>query len=419
MEQDFLRGILVGIVATVATLLVFMFLTVTILTLKNKGASPAAKQDSVQAPKPQDAPGAKFDDLKGRPSKGPEKALITIVEFSDFMCPFCNRANPTLKQITDNYPDKVRIVFRHFPLPMHQGAEKIHEASECAHEQGKFWPYHDELFANLGAYKDDLALSGLAERLGLNKGKFEQCLQSGKYKELVQKDIKKGQESGVQGTPSFYVNQHLVVGAQPYENFSKIIEGIIDPSKAVPVAQPQAPPPPPAKVDFQDLEGRPSAGPNDAKVTLVEFSDFFCPFCQRVSPTIDQLMENYKGKIRRVFRHYPLAFHQGADKVHEASECAHEQGKFWEFYHKVFSEPSAVRDQAGILNAGKSIGLNEKQFEECLTSGKYKETVQKEIARGSEAGVRGTPAVFVNGTLVSGAQPYDNFDHLVKEEMGK
>lgn len=397
--------------------------------LGNAQVAPAA---APTAAAPQPAAGvlppatANFGDLAGRPSMGPNNAPITLVIFSDFFCPFCKRVEPTIDEIMKNYAGKVRKVWRHYPLPFHTGADRAHEASECAHDQGKFWEYHAKLLENVGAAKDDAALIKIAEDLKLDKKSFEGCLSSGKYKALVQKEIAAGAAVGVQGTPAVFVNGRLVTGAQPYQNFSNLIESILDPSKAAKLlapaaapAQQPAPPPPPTNVEFKDLEGRPSQGPKNAPITLVEFSDFFCPFCGKVEPTIDQLMKNYEGKIRKVWRHYPLPFHTGADRAHEASECAHEQGKFWNYHAILFQNLGAAKDDAALIKFAEQSKLDKKKFEACLTSGKYKEFIKKEIAAGVAVGVRGTPAVFVNGQLVSGAQPYEAFDAVVKSKLSK
>ncbi len=157
------------------------------------------------------------------PSIGSENASVTIVEFSDFQCPFCARAVPTVKQILKEYDGKVKIVYRDFPLGFHENAQKAAEASECADEQGKFWEYHDLLFENQGNL-DAVSLKKYAKDLKLNTSEFDACLDSGKYAAEVQKDASDGQSYGVSGTPAFFINGRLVSGAQPFENFKKIID---------------------------------------------------------------------------------------------------------------------------------------------------------------------------------------------------
>jgi protein-disulfide isomerase len=157
------------------------------------------------------------------PSKGPEGAPVTIVEFSDFQCPFCSRAKGTVDEVVKTYGDKVRLVFRHFPLSFHQEAPKAAEASACAADQNKFWEYHDKLFANQAALKVD-DLKKAAADLGLDTARFNECLDSGKKAELVKKDTAAGEKAGVTGTPAFFINGIALSGAVPAEEFKAIID---------------------------------------------------------------------------------------------------------------------------------------------------------------------------------------------------
>lgn len=157
------------------------------------------------------------------PSKGPENAPVTIVEFSDFECPFCSRVNPTLAQVQEKYGDKVRIVFRQFPLAMHANAQKAAEASLCAHDQGKFWELHDAMFQNQQALAVP-QLKAQAVELGLDAEKFNQCLDSGKYASQVQADMQAGSAAGVSGTPALFVNGRMISGAVPIDQIAPVID---------------------------------------------------------------------------------------------------------------------------------------------------------------------------------------------------
>ncbi len=157
------------------------------------------------------------------PSIGPDNAPITVIEFSDYQCPYCERAEPTVKQILSKYKDKVKFVYRDFPLGFHPYAQKAAEASECADEQKKFWEYHDILFKNQNAL-DIESLKKYAKELKLDESKFNKCLDSGKYASETQKDFEDGQKAGVSGTPTFFINGIKVVGAQPYNVFEQAIE---------------------------------------------------------------------------------------------------------------------------------------------------------------------------------------------------
>jgi protein-disulfide isomerase len=160
---------------------------------------------------------------EGAPRRGPEKAPVTIVEFSDFQCPFCVRAQPTLRRVRETYGDKVRFVFLDFPLDMHPQARKAHEAAACAADQGKFWPMYDRLFASQG--KLEVAdLKGYAAELGLVPADFAACLDSGRHAAATEAGLEEGARNGVTGTPAFFINGRRLVGAQPFESFSAVIE---------------------------------------------------------------------------------------------------------------------------------------------------------------------------------------------------
>ena len=161
--------------------------------------------------------------VDGAPTKGSAKAPVTIVEFSDYLCPFCKRAQPTLSAIEKRYGDKVRFVFRDYPIEqLHPGATKAAEAARCATEQGKFWPYHDVLFQKSRTTAQDLKT--YAGEVGLDVARFDACFTSGKHAPAVRKDIQDGSRLGVTGTPAFFVNGRMLPGAQPVEAFTQIID---------------------------------------------------------------------------------------------------------------------------------------------------------------------------------------------------
>ncbi|HXV77920.1 MAG TPA: thioredoxin domain-containing protein [Candidatus Polarisedimenticolaceae bacterium] len=157
------------------------------------------------------------------PSDGPVDAPVTIVEYSDFQCPYCARVGPTLDQIKQAYGDRVRIVFRDFPLPNHPQAIPAAQAAKCANEQGKFWDYHDKLFASQRELGPD-KYKQFAVELGLDSEKFDACVDSNKYAQQVQLIATGGQQAGVTGTPAFFVNGRFVSGAKPFEAFKEIID---------------------------------------------------------------------------------------------------------------------------------------------------------------------------------------------------
>ena len=162
-------------------------------------------------------------DLAEAPMRGPESAPITIVEFSDFQCPFCRRVQPTLARLQDKYGDKLRWSFKDLPLiSIHPDAQKAAEAARCAGDQGKFWEYRAAMF-DATQINSELH-PRTAEKLGLDAAPFEACLSSDKYAEAVEADMNEAQGLGLNGTPAFLINGVLLSGAQPYEAFEKVIE---------------------------------------------------------------------------------------------------------------------------------------------------------------------------------------------------
>jgi protein-disulfide isomerase len=164
-------------------------------------------------------------DIAGAPAFGKDGAKVTIVEFSDFQCPFCSRGADVVTELKKKYGSKIKVAFKHFPLPMHREARPASEASMCVNEQSadKFWKYHDLVFKNQDKL-DDASLAKYAKDVGADAKKFEDCYKSGKYKEAVQKDLDYGEKIGVKSTPTFFVNGQLIAGAVPIESFSEIID---------------------------------------------------------------------------------------------------------------------------------------------------------------------------------------------------
>jgi len=163
-------------------------------------------------------PTTKDDPVRGNPA-----APITIVEFSDYQCPFCARVNPTLAKIRETYGDRVKIVFKDYPLPNHPQAPKAAEAARCAGEQSKYWEMHDAMFANQRALEVP-SLKQTARAIGLDGTSFDQCLDSGKWQATIRAGSELGEQMGVNSTPSLYVNGRALIGAMPFENFKQIID---------------------------------------------------------------------------------------------------------------------------------------------------------------------------------------------------
>ncbi len=175
---------------------------------------------------------------------------------------------------------------------------------------------------------------------------------------------------------------------------------------------------PPARAEVE-IEGHPMKGSPDAPVTIVEFSEFQCPFCARYTQeTFPLIDETYiqTGKVKYVFRHFPLSFHENAQKAAEASACAEEQGMFWEYHDVLFANQDAL-DVASLKRYAEELGLDTAKFNACLDSGAMADKVQKDASDAASLGVSGTPAFFINGIALTGAQPFSAFQSLIEEEL--
>lgn len=171
------------------------------------------------------------------------------------------------------------------------------------------------------------------------------------------------------------------------------------------------------KVEVGDapVKGNPSA-----KVTIVEYSDFQCPFCSKAATTVNEIAKKYGNKVQIAFKHYPLPFHAQAKIASQASMCAYEQKKeaFWTMHDKMFADQSKL-DQDSLINTAKAAGLKVEDFKNCLTSQKYVPFIEKNVAEGQQLGVKSTPTFFINGKLLAGALPVEAFSEVIDEELAK
>ena len=415
---------------------VYSALTKNALTEKAADKAAAAPQQPRKQPDPKAVYKVPVGDA---PVKGSADALVTIVEFSDFQCPFCSRVEGTMKQVVETYGKDVRVAFKQNPLPFHNNAAIAAEASLAAHDQGKFWEMHEKLFANQNALERD-KLEGYAKELGLNAGKFKDSLDSNKHKATIEADQKLARDLGASGTPSFFINGRSLRGAQPFDAFKALIDEELGKAKQMvssgtpkgqlyakiiekgateqkfvdgPAAEPSAAPDA-DKVYKIAAEGNfPVKGNPKAKVVIQQFSDFQCPFCSRVEPTVKQIIDTYGEKVKIVWRNYPLPFHSNAMPAAEASAEVFAQGgadKFWK-YHGILFENQQALTRADLEKYAEQVGgINMAKFKTALDTNKHKAEVQADMDAVEKAGARiGTPSFFINGKLLQGAQPFDAF----------
>jgi len=382
--------------------------------------------------------------LDDAPIKGPNTALVTIVEFSDYQCPFCSRAHNTILELEKQYEGKVRVAMKQHPLDFHPRAKPAALAALAAGEQGKYWQMHDKIFANQQQLEDG-TFEGYAKDLGLNVEKWKADQQSPKFQTQIAKDTALAMQIGATGTPAFFINGKKISGAQPIDNFKKVIDEelakanelvkggtpadqvyakVIANGVSAPAPAPQQPnqPSAPAPAAIRKVDVPADApfkgGKAGAKVTIVEWSDFQCPFCSRVVPTIKQIQDSYGDNVKIVFRQQPLPFHNNAKIAAEASLAAHEQNKFWEMHDKMFANAQAL-DRASLERYASEIGLDVGKFKTALDSGKYTKRVEEDSAAGMAVGANGTPTFFINGREFVGAQPFEAFKNIIDEEIKK
>ena len=373
--------------------------------------------------------------------KGNPNAKVTIVEISDFQCPFCKRGNDTVSQVLKTYGNDVRVAFKHNPLPFHKAATPAAQAVIAAQNQGKFWELHDKLFENSRQLTDEL-IEKLASDLGLNMEKLKADMKSDATKRIIDADQALARQLGARGTPAFFINGVKLSGAQPFNKFKEVIDVQLKKAneylgkgvspkrlyaeltkngltKAVAKKKPNRGAPDPNTVYKVELSKNSHIkGNKNAKVTIVEWSEFQCPFCSRVLPTLDKIKETYKDEVRFIFKHNPLPFHKDAMLASEATLAAGEQGKFWEMHDKLFANQKALK-RPELEKYAKELGLNMSKFKKALDTHKFQEEIKSNQSQGMKLGARGTPAFFINGIFISGAQPFPNFKSIIDKQMKK
>ncbi len=392
--------------------------------------------------------------VDGAPSRGPADALVTIVVFSDFQCPFCGRVVPTLEQLSATYGSDLRIVFRHNPLPFHPYARAAAEAAMEAYAEGgdaAFFRMHDLLFEHQDEL-DEGSLGAYAAELGLDPDRFARALAGHVHEAAIDADIALADRVGVRGTPTSFVNGRRLVGAQPLSEFQRAVDAELASARArvaagtpraalyatlMSEASDAAAPAPSRPRGGSDIDldhrydiavpaGAPSRGRANAPVTIQIFSDFQCPFCQRLVPTLERIRERYGSQVRLVFRHYPLPFHYWArDAAELAVEVQRQRGDaaFWQFFDLVFEHQSEITSggdppEALLALAARIGGFDARRGRRALESHAHAAVVDADIAAGRQIEPPiGTPTTFVNGIEVSGARPLEDFERAIDRAL--
>ena len=372
------------------------------------------------------------------PVRGNVAAPVTMVMFTDYQCPFCVRAAATVEKLTAEYGDKLRVVFKHNPLPFHPRAEPAAElALEARAQKGDagYWKVNDLLWLQKGNL-DEQALDMVAAAAGLNVAAAAKAIQSHKHKAQIEQDQDLSDDVQASGTPHFFINGQRLVGAQPVEKFREVIDAQLAIAKAAiakgtPAAKvydvlqkdAKAAPLPEKKTVAAPTKDSPSRGPANAKVTVQIFADFQCPFCKRVNPTLADLDAAFPGKLRFVWRNKPLPMHANAPLAAEAAmEAFAQKGSagFWKMHDQMFENlggPPDALERPSLERYAAAIGLDPARFAAALDGHKHKAFVDADSRAANDAGITGTPAFVINGYFISGAQPLAKFKKTVERAL--
>lgn len=359
---------------------------------------------------------------------GDPDAAVTIVEYTDYECPYCARhATQTVPQLFEEYVESgdLYYVIKDFPIEqIHPRAQGAAVAARCAGEQDAYKEMHDMLFSRQSQWagrEDSLEqFEAFAAELGLDSNEFAQCLESGKYDEAIQANFREGQLLGVSGTPTFFIEGYPIRGAQQFDLFAYAIDLAQQGELADAYAQPAQPTQAPQEAVDVPLGDGPTLGDPDAPVVIVEYTDFQCPYCARhFQQTLPQIKENFidTGMVYYVFKDFPLtSIHPQAMVAAEAGRCAHDQGAYMEMHDILFQRQAQWgNNQAAEMFStyAEELGLDVDTFTECMASGKHQAGIMADLEEGAGFGVRGTPGFFLNGNFLSGAQPYGLFEEAI------
>jgi protein-disulfide isomerase len=401
-----------------------------------------------QAEKPEIPPSARADDeddesvwkvpvLADDPVRGPKDAPVTVLIFSDYQCPFCKRVEETLKQVSAQYGDQVRFVWKDNPLPFHDRARPAAEFARFVLSQKGdkgFWAAHDALFESAPEL-DDEALKAIAGKLGVNFNAAKAPATQGRLRARIDQSIELASDFQARGTPHFFINGVRLSGAQPLEKFKALIDSQLARAKelsahgvlpaglyAALTREGKEPEGPEMKSVPPADATTPVRGNPHAKVEIVEFSDFQCPFCKRVQPTLSELEKEFPGQVKLVYRHLPLPFHQHAALAAEAAQEAFAQkgsAGFWAFHDALFdaqAQPEGLT-RPGLEDIARKVGLDLPKLKAALDSRKHEKKVKADADIASQAGINGTPGFVINGYFLAGAQPSAAFKKLIKRAL--
>jgi protein-disulfide isomerase len=368
------------------------------------------------------------------PWVGATVPMVTIVVFSDYQCPYCDRFDQTLDQLLGRYPNQLRIVYRQFPLPSHREAEFAAAVALAAHAQGQFLAVHRWLYENMHAL-NHLSVAERITNYGLDTQRLLDEVDGGRHITRIDDDLEVGKRFEVTGTPSYFINGRPGSGAQPIEELERIVREEISLAERL-INAGSTPEQVWARIlaastDGQDsvavkvaskrypmlLAGLPRRGATTAKVEVLMCGDFDCPYSKKSVATLEQLLQAHPNDLAIFFRNHPLPMHANARAAHRAAVAADNQGQFWPMFELLYADPSK-RSDADLEAMAKQLKLDVKRFRKDVTAAKTEERIDTELAYCEQAlDASGTPTFFINGRKLMGAQPFAEFEAVVQAEL--
>lgn len=435
------------LVVTSAFPLTLTLATLTSCSESKDGASASAKAAAIAAapepsprerelvPTPVRDPGANVPrhvvPLAGLPSFGPRDAPVTVVEVTDYECPYCRKAERTLETLREKYPEDLRVVVLEYPLPMHERAEATALAALAVDASDRFESMHHALFES-PENRSDEGLLDLAVRSGMPRRAYESALASPAPRARLEAAKKLAKELGVTGTPAFFVNGRKISGAQPLGTFdtmireeiahakalvasgvpkSSVYDAIVDEAHKLPAPRESLDPDaePPSHVPAaRGIGGALVRGEASAKTTMVVFTDLECPYCRKLDARLDEIVARH-ADVKVVLRHAPLPMHEHAELAAKAAIAAERQEKLAAFVKLAFASQGPL-DRSGLDALARTVGLDMARFTRDLDSPEVAARLEEDRALARKLDVRGTPTTFVESERVVGAQPLETFE---------
>ena len=334
---------------------------------------------------------------RGTPAATP----VEVVLFSDFQCPFCQQFSQPFRDLQTKGIDGVqtKVQFKNFPLSIHSNAQAAHQAAMAAREQGKFWEMHDLLFKNQAAVKREDLLR-YAKKLGLNLARFTKDMDSDRIKEIIKADVMEGENLGVNGTPTFFINGKAYSGTRSFDQLKQLMLG--DQLRALALAE--------------ITDNLMTKGPADARITLEFFADLQSPVSRPALDVIEQIVQRYPATVRVQFRNFPLAFHPQAGLAHEVAMTAAREGHFWDFAAFCLDHQDSLREQDLIAYAGR-LGLDESKFADAIAQHRYAARIDADLEAGFQRGIRGSPTILMNGKKIDGVPSLETLTKYMEAEL--